>query len=81
MKNDFSDGGGEEHIDQDISDSIFREGGGFDAFVGGGDKPSETKHRAVNHRRQLSDPATQHDLELANRKGKMKLLIMHHLLN
>lgn len=36
----------------------------------GGDRPQETVHRAVTHRRQFSDPATQQDLEMASRIGK-----------
>lgn len=54
---------------QDLSDSLSREGGGFDTG-GGGDRPQETVHRAVTHRRQFSDPATQQDLEMASRIGK-----------
>lgn len=51
---------------QDLSESLSREGGGFDTG-GGGDRPQETVHRAVTHRRQFSDPATQQDLEMASR--------------
>lgn len=54
---------------QDLSDSLSREGGGFDTG-GGGDRPQETVHRGVTHRRQFSDPATQQDLEMASRIGK-----------
>ena len=64
----FSDLGTEETAFPDLSDSIGRDGGGFDPG-GGGDKPLETSHRAVLHRRQLSDPATQQDLEMASRLG------------
>lgn len=58
-----------ESTHQDLSESLSREGGGFDTGVGG-DRPQETVHRAVTHRRQFSDPATQQDLEMASRIGK-----------
>ncbi|XP_062593708.1 protein CFAP20DC-like [Saccostrea cucullata] len=69
----------EEPTFRDLSDSIFRDGAGFDPG-GGGDRPPETVHRAVLHRRQLSDPATQQDLEMASRIDyeKPDLLVKPH---